>query len=252
MPSPVDVVYTARFPGPTMVERNVAQTLELRVYLDGALVAPSACTVSLYDADNVVQVDGATATIASSYSTYALAAATTTSLSLGVGWRIEWAATISSQAYVFRNDAALVRRLLYPVISDLDLFRRASALNPAGNTPITSLSNYQDYLDEAWVEIQGRLIASGRRPNLIISPYSLREAHLALTLAIVFEDLSTRLNEAYELRADGYRTEYERAWGELNFLVDSDDDGQADDPDHRESAESTIWLNSRGAQRWLR
>lgn len=252
MPSPVDVVYTPRFPIPDQIERNVDQTLELRVYLDGALVAPSACTVTLRNRNKVALVDGATATIASSYSTYVVTAATTADQSLGHGWRVEWACTISGQAYNFLNDASLVRSKLYPVVTDLDLFKRASALNPAGNTPITSLSNYQDFLSEAWTEIFNRLLGDGRWPNEIVTPSSLRMVHIYLTLAIIFEDLSTRLNEAYELRADGYRIEYERAWGNLNYLRDSDSDGMADDPDHRESAEGTVWLNSRGAQRWLR
>tara|TARA_R110002020_G_scaffold6340_3_gene26694 strand:+ start:605 stop:1312 length:708 start_codon:yes stop_codon:yes gene_type:complete len=234
-----------------MIERGLDQTVELKVYRDGALVAPSAVTVSLYDSSGAAKVDGATATIAASFSTYEITAATTTDLSLGEGWRIEWTATISGSTYIFRNDAALVRRLLYPVVTDADLFRRASSLNPASSTSITSLSNYQDYLDEAWVEINNRLINSGRRPNLIISPYSLRESQLYLTLALIFEDLSTRLNEAYEFRADEYRKAYERSWTEVRALIDSDDSGEADDPQHRENVNPTIWLSSRGGTRWL-
>ena len=246
-----DEVYTSRFPGPRFLVRNVAETIELRVYRDGALVAPSAVTVSVYDQNGQAIVDAQTATIASSFATYAISAATTNGLQLSQGWRIEWTATISGEVHLFRNDAALVRRQLYPVVTDLDLFRRASSLNPASSTVITSLSNYQDYLDEAWCEITHRLINTGRRPNLIISPYSLRDVHLYLTLALIFEDLSTRLNEAYELRAQDYRAQYERCWGEVRALIDSDDSGEADDPHHRTAANPTVWLSGRGGgYRW--
>lgn len=246
-----DEVYTARFPGPQFIERNATQTIELRVYRDGALVAPSAATVSVYDSTGSAVVDAQTATIASSFSTYSIAAATTANLTLGEGWRVEWTATISGVVYVFRNDAALVRRQLYPVISDLDLFRRASSLDPSSATVITSLTTYQSYLDEAFLEIQNRLINTGRRPNLVISPYSLRDVHLYLTLALIFEDLSTRLNEAYELRAQEYRAHYERCWGELKMLIDTDDSGEADDVHHRTAANPTVWLGGRGGTRWL-
>jgi len=120
-----------------------------------------------------------------------------------------------------------------------------------GATVITSLTTYQSYLDEAFLEIQNRLINTGRRPNLVISPYSLRDVHLYLTLALIFEDLSTRLNEAYELRAQKYRAHYERCWGELKMLIDTDDSGEADDVHHRTAANPTVWLGGRGGTRWL-
>lgn len=246
-----DAVYTARFPGPRFIVRNVAETIELRVYRDGALVTPSAVTVSVYDANKTAVVDAQSATVSASVASYTIPAATTADLSLGQGWLIKWTATVGGQVINPINDAALVRRQLYPVVTDLDLFRRASSLDPSSATVITSLTTYQSYLDEAFLEIQNRLINTGRRPNLVISPYSLRDVHLYLTLALIFEDLSTRLNEAYELRAQQYRSHYERCWGEIKMLIDTDDSGEADDIHHRSAANPTVWLGGRGGTRWL-
>jgi hypothetical protein len=203
-----DSVYTARFPGPRFIVRNVAETIELRVYRDGALVTPSAVTVSVYDANKTAVVDAESATVSASVASYTIPAATTANLDLGQGWSIKWTATVG-------------------------------------------LSNYQDYIDEAWVEITNRIVNSGRRPNLVLSPYSFRECHLYLTLALIFEDLSTRLNEAYELRAQQYREQYRSAWKEVKALMDDDEDGFADDPHHRTAADPTVWLGGRGGTRWL-
>lgn len=246
-----DAVYTARFPGPRFIVRNVAETIELRVYRDGALVTPSAVTVSVYDANKTAIVDAQVATVSASVASYTIPAASTADLSLGQGWSIKWTATVAGQVINPINDAALVRRQLWPVVTDLDLFRRASSLDPSSSTVITSLSNYQDYIDEAWVEITNRIVNSGRRPNLVLSPYSFRECHLYLTLALIFEDLSTRLNEAYELRAQQYREQYRSAWKEVKALMDDDEDGFADDPHHRTAADPTVWLGGRGGTRWL-
>lgn len=245
-----DQLYTPRFPGPRFLVRNRAEVVELTVYRDGDKVHITGVTVSVFDETGAAVVDAASAPVSGNTASYTIPAATTNGRTLAQGWRIEWVATISGEVYYFRNDAALVRRQLYPVVTDLDLFRRASSLNPASSTVITSLSNYQDYLDEAWVEITNRLINTGRRPNLIISPYSLRDVHLYLTLALIFEDLSTRLNEAYELRAQDYRAQYERCWGEVRALIDSDDSGEADDPHHRTAANPTVWLSGRGGTSW--
>jgi len=75
----------------------------------------------------------------------------------------------------------------------------------------------------------------------VLSPTALRGAHLELTLAIVFEDLSTRLNEAYEARAQQYRRQYEQTWRRLTFRYDADEDGTPDDT-RRRRGHGTLWM----------
>lgn len=235
--------YSARLLGPDLLERGRANALSCPIYQDGALVAPSAGgTITIYDPQNVAQVDAQTVTISGSIATYSYTPSS--SLDLGVGWRVEWALTLSSVAHVFRNDAALVRHRLYPVVTDADLFRRESSLNPSGAAPITSLTDFQNYLDEAWAEIQRRLLAAENRPNLVMEPSALRAVHRDLALSYVFDDLATRLNEAYQAKADKYRALYEQGWGQLSFRYDADDDGQAEP--QRRPARPTFWLCGRG------
>ena len=244
--STTDTTYSARFSLPDLIERGRDEVIKCRVYHAGALVAPSAGTVSVYDSSNTAKVDGATVTIAANVAKYTIPSATLSGESLGEGWRVEWSLTMpDSIAHNFRNSAALVRARLYSPITDADLIRVVSGLDPSSSSSITSVSSFQDYLDESHTQIQLRLIEQGRRPNLIMSPSALREVSLSLTLALVFEDLSTRLSDTYELRAEKYREQYEHAWNRLRFLYDADDNGAADDAKRRQGGVPTVWLAGR-------
>lgn len=233
--------YSARFMLPELIERGRDELIKCPVYYDGALAAPSAGTVSLYKPDNTKAVDGATVTISGSVAQYTISTATLSGETLGEGWRVEWSLTMpDSVDHLFRNTAALVRGRLYMPITDDDLIRVVSGLDPSSSTALSSVANWQSYISEAWLTIELRLINQGNRPNLILDPSALREASLALTLALIFDDLSTRLNEAYETRAAKYRDQFEGAWGRLRFDYDTDDDGTADQT--KRPAMATVWL----------
>lgn len=242
----IDQRRTVRLSLPDLIVRGAAHTIFAPVYLDGALDAPSSGTVSVYNASNTAVVNAQAVTVSGSIAQYDISAGDLTSETLGEGWRVEWSLTMSDgDVLTPRNDAALVRSALWPVISDVDITRRMPSLDTSGSTPISTATNYQGELDEAWTEISLRLIREGNRPNLIMEPSALRECHMALTLAIIFEGrLASRLQPAYLEQAMAYREMYERAWSSLSFRYDVDDDGQPDPG--RRSAQPTVWLNGRG------
>lgn len=234
---------TARFLLPDLLERGRANALSCPVWQDGALVAPSSGTVTIYDGAGEVVVSAAAVTVTASIATYSYTPAST--VDYGEGWRVEWTLVISTVTHVFRQDAALVRVVLHSPITDADLFRRVSSLDPSGSAPISSVADYQDYLDEAHTVIQGRLLAAGNRPNLILTPSALREVYLTLTLALIFEDFATKLNDAYSERATGYRQDYQEAWGDLRFSYASSDEVDAGTLPGRRSATPTVWTTGR-------
>jgi hypothetical protein len=234
--------YSVRFPTVDLIVRGVNHTISAPVYRDGVTpVLPLAASVQVFDANNA-EVLNETASIVASAASYTIPAGTTSGLTLQIGWRVEWTLQIGSQQLLARNDAALIRRELYPVIGDADMIRRVNSLDSSSATSITARTNLQDHLDESWVQITNRLIEETNRPNLIMSPSSLREVHLELALSLVFADLATRLNPAYRELAQDHRALYEQAWGRLRFVYDYDDDGQADSDSERRAAQSTIWL----------
>ena len=241
--------YSARFRLPTLIQRGVTQRIACPIYRDGALVAPMSGTITLRDAAGALVVDAAAVSVVSSIAEYAVV--TSSTIGLEEGWQVVWTFVIdAATTLTFRNEAALVRQIPYPPCSDVALFARVSSLNPSGSNPITSLANYQTYLDEAWVEIRGRLIAAGNRPELVISSTALRRPHLLLTLALIFEDLATRLNEAHEARAAHYRAEYDLSWSDVRFEYDADDDGLSDGRDRRPGT-PVVWLGSQRGSKWL-
>lgn len=221
---------TARLPLPDLIVQAQEHRLECPLYRDGALVAPVSGTVTVYDANGRAVVDAQAVTITDSVATYTVPAALTSGRARGMGWRVLWSLTLADGSVVTpRNDAALVRTLLYPVVTDADLIARAPALNPAVNHRISKNENYQPFLDEAWLEIQQRLIATGNRPNLVTTPHALRSVHLYLTLSLIFDDLAARMDGHYGERAAHYRALYREAWASLNLSKDVDDDGVADE-----------------------
>ena len=164
MPDLNDRTYQVRFPLPSLLERGIDTVIKAPVYQAGALVAPSAGTVTIYDETNTARVSAAAVTITDSVATYTVTAGTTSGLTLADGWRVEWSLTVSGGTVRAVNEASLVRQIVRPMISDVDIFRRVPALDPSSASVITSESNYQDYIDEANTEIQLRLISAGRRP----------------------------------------------------------------------------------------
>jgi hypothetical protein len=241
-----DTLYSARFARFEYIEQGRANTLACRVYRDGALVVPSSGTVSVYDASNTAIVSAVAATVAvDGVVTYSLLAAAVSASSRGDGWRIEWALTIAGVVYTFRTDASLVLRALYPCWTEADLYMLESSLDPSGTACIHSLTDFSDKIDSAFAQIERWLVAKGDRPNLIISPTSLYDWGVRLTLCDIFEDFCTRLNPVYREKADKYRQLAKDARDAVNYVYDKTDSGSRSDTG-RKSAAGTMWLNGRG------
>lgn len=241
---------SVRFPHAHLIERGVDTTLYAPMYLDGALVAPTADPViTIYDENGDAVVSAATGTTDGNVSEYTLAAATSTSLDLAEGWRAEWTLTHAGGTVRASNVAHLVRRLIHPVISDVDLFEEVKALDPGGTAPITAYSNFQTFLDGAWRKLQRWLIRKGQRPWLVLEPSGLAEPHLYATLELVFADLVVQSNNPdYAATARDYRERYRGALADLSLIYDRDEDGDVDfDEDGRplRHGQPTIWLTGR-------
>jgi len=240
--SAADTLYTARFLSPEMFERGRTNTITCPVYRLGSLVAPSSGTVSIYKADQTAVVSSAAVTVTSSVATYQTS--TLASYALEEGWLVEWALTMpDGVAHTFRRDAALVRRRLYPVVTDADLLRRHSDLTQLRASGVTS---YQDYIDEAFAVIENRLVSGGKRTWLVMSPSALRDVHINLTLHLIWLDYATSAGDTsrYQQLADHYGRGYEEAWGRLTFSYDETDENKVET--RRTSGTPTLWLCGRG------
>ena len=233
-----------------LIERGTDTTLRLRPARGGAAITPDAATLTLTDPSGTVVVDAevAVCTADSGQAAYVVPGSVTSALALGERWTVTWSTTLPGESFsrAVRLEAALVRARLYPVVSDQDLFRRVSSLDPSKDAVITTIEDYSPYLDDAWSLVQRYLLAKGDRPWLVLSPEALREVHLLKTLQLVFEDLSTRLNAAYASQAADYRAQYAAAWVDVKFVYDRGDQGLAGrSASGRKGAGGSVWLGGR-------
>lgn len=232
-------LYSARLIGPEIIEAGMNNVVTCPVYRDGALVVPTVYTLTVWNSANVI-VAQPTVSVVSSVATATITSASLAGQTNGDGWRLEWALTLASIVHTFRRDGAMVYRRLYPVVTDADLLRLHTDLTR--RMPSTE-SSYQDYLDEAWATIESRLIMSGKRPWLILSPSALRDVHLFGTLSRIFRDLAPGGpgTAEWELAAE-YDRKYESAWSQLTYPQAVESSGEAENLRRRRASQPTMWL----------
>lgn len=242
MPVTVAPPIRARFPVPDVLQRGAANTLRCPISESGVAVAPTSGTITITDGAGTVQVSAATATISSSVATYSYTPAAT--LQLGERWVVEWSLVTSTYGTLtFRNDAMLVRNLIYCPISVDDLWPLEPALQPSGSDAQTAMTvaDFDAKLEEAWITVQNRLIQMGKRPYLVIGANALREVVQHQTLVLVFRGLETRLPNAYAEKANRYHALLEEAWTRARLTYDEADDGKPDEG-RRAARPSALWI----------
>lgn len=228
--SAADTVYTPRFSGHENLVRGRDNICTCPVYRDGALVAPTVLGSSciIYRADGSVQ-GTKSITIPGNIARVTITEASLASEAYSDWWRLDWSLLMpDGVVHVFTRSAALGRRALYPVVTDLDLFRRHSDLVnqlPSGHT------SYQSWIDEAWAEVVHRIRQKGSLPHLVCAPEDLRFVLLYETLANIYRDFISIPGDTSKWQAlkIDYDAKAQRAWAELALRYDSDEDGHADE-----------------------
>lgn len=214
-----------RFSTPRLIVRDVAQTLTFPVYEEDALSEPTSGTYTLYKGTTST-LTGAVV-VASEVATFDVTAIALADASYDVDYHEDWDLLIDGQEYKFRRDVYVVRRDLYPVLTDQDLIRLHSDF--ALLMPST-MDSYGSYRDEAWDQILGRLIGLGNLPQLITNSWAFRTPHLWLTLHLICTDFSTE--EAgtgkWTKLSEKYFERYTDEWDQLQLRYDTDEDGVAD------------------------
>jgi len=224
---------------PRAIERGVANTLTADVYdAAGVQQTASAGTLTLYAGSKLI-LDGVAVTSPGAPTSHTLAAGLTTNEALSDSWLEMWTLTIGGTAYTFRRDAYLVRHVLYPTITDTDLLELHSDLAALRDA---DQSSYETQREAAWARVQHRLIVAGRRPELVLSSWALRELHRALTLEIIFADFASSTGDGrYRELAEHYRAAADVEFGRLPLRYDSDEGG-TEDANDRAAARPVMFL----------
>lgn len=241
----MNLPYAANIRATELLERNKAQTTEIKIFRNGAQIVPTGGTYTLKKPTGDAIVEDVAATIAPSgtvsYSHNTTELAST--LLLGEGYVQEFNLTISGDVYLFRRMASLVLRRLYPVISDDDLTATYSDLD---SLRPSSLTSYQTYIDDAWYQILRRIKNQGMGYEyLVMSPESFFDSHRHLTLYLIFRDFHSSLaaeGRFLDLSQEHYRL-YREEFDSISFVYDQSHDTSADDPDNRTRGRPTIFLS---------
>ena len=246
--------YAPQIKVPELLERGKSQTSLLPIYRDGALVSPTGVKYTLIAPDGTKTVDNATATYPGNIPQYTHSASLLSdSLNLGEGYVQEWTVTLEGSPFIFRRNAALVKRRLYPVISDGDL---TSTYSQLADIRPSNLTSYQTYIDEAWYTmIQKLRQEGGGLEYLVMSAESFREAHQNLTLYYIFRDFHSSLGQSngryLDLAGEHFR-QYHHAWKQINFIYDFDHSGTSESPNQRVAKQPVIYLCNPGSSRGRR
>lgn len=240
--------YAPQIKVPELLERGKSQLTTLPIFRNGALVGPTDVRYSLIAPNGTKIVDAAVGTYPGNIPQYTHSAANLAeSLALGEGYLQEWEVTLVGGTFNFRRNAAIVKRRLYPVISDGDLTSTYSQL--ADIRPST-LSSYQTYIDEAWYTmIQKMRTEGGGLEYLVMSPEAFRAAHQNLTLYYIFRDFHSSLGQSngrYLDLASEHFKQYTYEWKQINFVYDYDHDGHSDQPNKRQAAQPVIYTSQSG------
>jgi len=236
----------ALFPSPRIrlhevLERGKAATTTLKIYEDGTAVTPTSAYFSLLDESGEDVVAYTAATIVGTEISYLIPASKIpTTIAFSDSYLILWKVLISGTEYIFRRSCAIARSKLFPVINDPDLEAHYSDI--ASIRP-SSMSSYQSYITEAFIQIIQRLRDNGNFEYLIIDNQSLRSIHLDLTFYLIWKDMdSSGLGEArYLALAQEHRRSYDAGFKRLKLRYDLLEDGVASDPDGGRPAKAPIY-----------
>lgn len=236
---------------PDLLERDPpgAQSLSLPLATNGATVAPTSGTLTIRKGDGSDLITDQAVTITDEIATYSIGASVLpSSLSLSRDWIAQWSLVVDSVTYRIEWPVALVRRVAVLAASVSDMTTRHTELSAWKADDGPSL---QDFLDEAWAELQERLWRERRYPDQSLTPNSFRlpAVYLALSLAFLDYHASAGGTGKYKELSDHYRAEYDQAWAVLQFVQDIDNDGT---PDAGETVAGDSVLFLGGGANWRR
>lgn len=236
-----ETLYTFRQAQPDVLERGRANKVTMRAERDDAVVAPtvSGSSFSLYSPSGDVLVDAQAITLVGSVATYTIAAEDLpATLTYGGGYRETWVLVMpDSSTRTIDRETYVARCGLQPPAGVGDL--RAEI--PVVDSMKGNLTSYQPFFDSAWRDILVEIANSGIFEQHIKSAHMLYRPLIELAKYKIFDAWAIGQPQAnWREEADRTWKKWEAAWTKFTTLLDTDEDGNVDDPTARASARSGI------------
>ena len=208
---------SAAFSLPRFIERAKAVTVTLELREGEYGVAIWSGTYTLLDGDRTsIQTGAVTVTATQGIVSFAVLAASVT-VDPADDWQEEWVITTSSgEVHTFRRDVYVCRRLLYCVVTEAMLVREVSDL-------LTICPDPTPFLEDAWDEVQTRILESGKRPYLTFNAWATKRVTTATALARIYRNAATYVEDGgrYTTEAEAYRKEADMAFAGLRLEYDA-------------------------------
>ena len=244
-----ETLYSARWSGPTFIERNKDQTVSVKIELNGSAVTITSGTFTLYKPNGETLVDAVAGTSpdGGTFQSATIAAATTSPEQLGKNYLIRVDLVLSGSTFTFYNDAVLCRCRLYPTIGQTDLVERHSE---AANLLGSSITSLQQYVSQAFEDITVRLYTEGVPFWKWRTPSALRQVLFDRSFELLFYDYATLLgnNDRYFKLAEKYAGLYERDFERLKSTIDKDEDNTLSN--EVAAGSSVVMLSGTNRRRW--
>ena len=243
-----DTLWSARFTGPAMIERNKSQEVAVTIERSGSAASVSSATFTVYDPQGAKIKDAVACTISGGAATGTIAAGDTDGKSLERNWLVQFDVTIGGKVYQFYNDAVLCAARLYSPIGQTDLIQRHSDVVSLVSA---AKANLQDYIDTAWTDITGRMYSDAVPFWRFRTPSALRSVMFARCFELIFRDYSTLFDagDRYSELSDRYAETYSKEYDGLRSKIDIGEDNTIDGGSVPVTA--SIHLSSGPRRRWL-
>jgi hypothetical protein len=215
-------IYSARWEGPSILEKNAANVITLDVEHSGSAASLTSGVLYLYDQGGTAIVDGVAGTVGSgTFTSATIAASVTQDKTLGKGYSIRVDLVIGTETIKCYNDAVLAVARPQNPVGQTDLVNRHSE---AANL-LAGSSNLQGYLDAAYRDVLNSLYLSGVPYWTWRTPSALRPVIIARSFSILFLDYATLLqgDDRYYALSRHYNEIYEREMNGLKSMIDVDE-----------------------------
>lgn len=224
--------WTPRFRAPLLLVRGRDTYVELEVWGPSGLQPASAGTITIYNEEDAVIVNGQALSQDADGASYTTITASVlpSTLPLSQFWRAEWVLTLAGQSEVFHQDAQLIRRAWSPSVCADDLLAASPQLGNSFNTD-KSADNaaLAKVIQGAAYDLQVALVSAGKRPWLILEPWKLNAYLVQAALGRVYRshlfDQDPANAAALDMLATHHEDAAEQLWGAMGFRYDAEETG---------------------------
>jgi len=203
--------------------------IEVKVYLEGTQAVPSSATITVKNPKGKKQVEDQSVTIAGSGTmTYTLDSAYTANLWENAIVEIEY--VISSITYKMVSLFDVVINKLKCSVLDANL----KDYYPKMADEIWSeQSNYDDQIQEAFLEVKRDIKDKGKRPAMLIDGSQIRELIIAKSFEIIFFSMMKEEGDKWFIRHEKEAQKYKDKIAKLLIHYDIDESGTIEEEERR-------------------